>query len=619
MYFDALTLAAVVDELRETIVGGRVQRVRQTSDLSIAIEIYARGQRSHLLLSAHPQHARAHLTLERPSRGVEGETRLLLLLRKYVLGGRIAGVEQPDLERVVILSIVKGPAPRNTDLPPPRRQQATDNEPQASAYRSPASVQNEAPTAPPPDLEPDDEPPDDEPPEGEEPLRCELILEAMDRRSNIVLVGDDNIILESARHVTPRMSRRPVVPREPYELPPRQEKRDPRGATPEGLRALLPDAEPGPRAPMLAGALVGAYRGLSPQAAREVVFRCTGAVDAPLGPDLPWARLALALRELWGGAWQPSLALDERGAPAAYAPYLLTHLPRVEPQPTIGAALETFYASRERLSSHQQRRDALAGALGEARERLARQRERLLGELEQVQQLERLRWEGEMILGFMHGLAPGQQELIVEGRAIALDASRTPLENAQERFRAYDKAKGALASVPARLQETEARLAGLDEIVALLAIADGYEQIEDIAREATGLGYLRPAAAPRPKVRRQSPLRIVSSDGFTIYVGRSAAQNEQVTFTIGSSDDLWLHVRGIPGAHVIVKSGGREVPEQTVLEAAALAAHFSGARHDVAAEVEVSRRRLVRRVPHGPPGLVSYRAERTVRVAPRAP
>src|SRR5437762_10046537 len=113
MYFDALTLAAVADELEDTILGGRIQRVLLTSPLSVALEIYARGRRSHLLLSAHPQFTRVHLSTTKPSRGVERDTPLLLLLRKYVVGGRVAEIEQPELERALVLSIVTGPQARN--------------------------------------------------------------------------------------------------------------------------------------------------------------------------------------------------------------------------------------------------------------------------------------------------------------------------------------------------------------------------------------------------------------------------------------------------------------------------------------------------------------------------
>jgi predicted ribosome quality control (RQC) complex YloA/Tae2 family protein len=614
MYFDALTLAAVADELRATILDGRVQRVRLPSPLSVALEIYAHGRREHLLLSAHPQWTRVHLCVAKPSRGVERDTPLLLLLRKYVVGGRIVAVEQPALERVLILSIAKGPHARNT----------------ASAglhllAPSPVATVEGGASIPAPAAKEwlgvgawDDEEPALEDDEGlAEPLRCELIVEAMERRGNIVLVGDDNVILESARHITPRMSRRPVQPREPYELPPAQAKRDPRHATAEGIHALLEDSS---AAPVLGRALVGAYRGLSPLAAREASFRATGQPDPPLAPDMPWERIAAAVRELWSAPWQPSLVFNE-GDPAAFAPYALTHLAPFEAQPATSAALELYYAARERLSSHEQRRAAVRQQLLDARERLDRQR-RLLGvELERAQDLERLRWEGEMIYGFLHAIQPGQTALEVEGRSIALDPAHTPVENAQERFHAYDKAKGALAGVPERLRAVETRLAGLDETLALLELAEGFEAIEGIAREAAEQGYLREpdAGRKRQKARTQPPLRIESGDGFMIYVGRSAGQNERVTFALGGPDDLWLHARGIPGAHVIVKSGGRDVPEQTLLEAAALAAYFSKARDEAGVDVEIARRALVRRIPGSPPGLVTYRAERAVRVAPRAP
>jgi hypothetical protein len=350
------------------------------------------------------------------------------------------------------------------------------------------------------------------------------------------------------------------------------------------------------------------------------VFRATGQPEAALAPDLPWAWVAEAVRALWSAPREPCLVFGG-GEPIAFAPYALTHLAPIEAQPSISPAIELFYAARERLSSHEQRREAVREQLRDARERLDRQR-RLLGEeLERARDLDRLRWEGEMIYGFLHAIAPGQSTLVVEGRGIALDPGRTPVENAQDRFHAYDKAKSALAGVPERLSAAEAQLAGLDETLALLELAEGFEAIEGIAREAIDQGYLRKPDPTRKKqkIRRPPPLRLESPDGYTIYVGRSAGQNEQVTFKLGAPDDLWLHARGIPGAHVIVKSSGRAAPEATLQAAAELAAYFSAGREEAAVDIDIARRALVRRVPNGPTGLVTYRAERTIRAAPRAP
>jgi predicted ribosome quality control (RQC) complex YloA/Tae2 family protein len=587
MYFDALTLAAVADELRATILHGRVQRVLLPTPLSIGLEIYAQRQRHFVLASAHPQFARVHLVPRRMSRGVEQATPLLLLLRKYVRGGRIVALEQPPLERLLLISIVKEPATRN----------------------------------PPDDAEPEPEPPDASEPEPQETLRCELVIETMERRSNIMLVDESNVILDSVKRVTPRMSQRVVLPRQPYETPPPQQKRDPRTATASGIAALCDDKQRD-----LARALVGAYRGVSPQAAREIVFRALGQPSASLDEHeaLPTEAIAASMRDLFNAPWAPCLLLGtpDQPEPHAYAPYTITHLPGAQPQASISQALETFYAARESITHHQQRRDAVRQQLAPMRERLAHQLAQIEGELARTPDIERLRWEGEMIFAFLHSLAPGQTMLEVEGETIALDPAHRPVEEAQQRFRAYHKAQSGRESLEQRQRETRARLDGLDQLLALLGVADEREQIDQIAHEAVEQGYLQPTRQQRQQRRkpRRKPLHLVSSEGFDIYIGRSADQNAEVTFRIGRPDDWWLHVRTIAGAHVIVRSDSKgNVPEQTLQEAAGLAAYFSPLRHEGAADVELSRRRRVRKVPGGTPGLVTYQAERTLRAAPLPP
>lgn len=603
MYFDALTLAAVADELRATILGGRVQRVLLPSPLSIGLEVYAHRQRHQLLASAHPQFARVHLVGRKLSRGVDHATPLLLLLRKYVLGGRIVAIEQPALERILLISIVKEAESRN------RHDMETDA---ATLDPDTAELVDEEGASSHDDAEGEKVPPFD----ATRPLlRCELIVEPMDRRSNIILVDDDNLILESVKRVTPRMSRRVVLPRHVYELPPGQSKRDPRNATASGMMALRETSERD-----LARALVAAYRGVSPQAAREVVWRVLGQTGADLQADLPWYTLAARLRELFTAPWAPTLAPGAE-APAAYAPYALGHIAGATPQPAISAALEAFYAAREELTAHRLRRDGVQQQLAAARERLQHQHQQISAEMERARDLERLRWEGEMIFAFLHALTPGQRTLEVEGRVIELDPARTPIEAAQERFRAYDKAKSALAGLPERLQATRNQLDGLEQLAALLDLTDERDQIDQIAQEAVEQGYIKGGDERRAPRRgaRVRPLSLQSSDGFVIYIGRSSNQNDEVTFRIGRPDDIWLHVRTIHGAHVIVRTDGREAPERTLLEAAGLAAYFSQARDEKAAEVDMARRSQVRKVAGGPPGLVVYRAERTLRVAPQPP
>ncbi len=577
MNFDALTLAAVADELRRTIVGGRIQRVLLTSPLSIGMEVYHAGKRWQLAASADPRNARLHLITAKPTRGVERETPLSLLLRKYVRNGIVSTIEQPPLERVLVLSIIKHPPVRKDDG----------------------------------GAEPDDDDVDAE-------QRCELVFEVMGQRSNIILVDDDNLILDAVKRIPAEGNRRTIMPREVYVAPPRQlDRRDPRTVTANGIAVLLQETA-GQTERDLGKAIIGAYAGVSPQQAREAIMRATGQPKAELSPTLPFEAIAAALRGLWTEPFAPSLAYAD-DQPTAFAPYLMTQYPHVQPVSSISAALEAFYASSDQITAHAQRREALRQRLLDVRERLQRQHDALSRELERAAALDRLRWEGEMIFGYLHTLEPGQTTLQVEGETIKLDPHKTPVENAQARFREYDKAKGALAGVPERLAAADGQLRYLDETLTLLELADSYEAIAAIEREVQEQGLVKPSGG-KAQMRgpRGAPLRLQSSDGLAILVGRSAGQNDEVTFRLARPDDLWLHVRDMPGAHVVVQAAG-DVPQRTVDEAAGLAAHFSAARNSTSAEVIVTQRRHVRKIPGGPPGLVSFRNEHTIRAAPVAP
>lgn len=564
MNLDALAVAAVVDELRETVLGGRSQRVLLLDSLSIGLEIFQAGRRHQLLLSANPRSPRCYLVEAKLSRGVERDTPLLLLLRKYIRNGIITAIEQPDLERVVVLSITKYPATgkdADEDTPPEER-------------------------------------------------RCELVVELIGSRANIILIDDDNLILDAVRRIPVGSSQRPIMPRDVYLLPPAPADRlDPRTATALSIGLALEQAGNAARA------LPAMFAGVSPQLAREAVARAQIAQGGEIG-DLSHDLIAAELRRLFSDPPAPSVAYEE-DRPIAFAPYHMAQYGDVRRVETISRALAIFFEAGERATGHAQRRGRLAGQVRDLLDKARRQHEALTRELARAEALDQLRWEGEMIFGYLHTLVPEQTSLEVEGKAIRLDPTKTPVENAQARFREYDKAKGALAGVPERLAATEQHLAYLDETLALLELADSFESISTIERELSEQGLLG-RRQDQPKGPRGGPLRLRSSEGVPIIVGRSAGQNELVTFEYAQPDDLWLHARGVPGAHVVVRVDG-PVGDATLLEAAGLAGYFSKARNNTTTEVSICRRRDVRKVPGGPPGLVSIRNERSIRVPPLAP
>ncbi len=562
MNLDALAVAAVADELRDTILGGRIQRVLLLDLLSIGLEVFQAGRRHQLLLSANPRSPRCYLVDAKLSRGVERETPLLLLLRKYVRNGIITAIEQPDLERVVVLSITKYPVTgkdADEDTPP-------------------------------------------------EELHCELVIELIGSRANIILLDDDNMILEAVRRIPPGTTQRTIMPREVYTLPQAPHNRlDPRTATASGIGiALQRSDDPAKDLPAL-------FSGVSPQLARETLAR---ARIAECSDDVSDEAIANELRRLFSDPWAASVAYED-DHPIAFAPYEMVQYDDVRRVETISRALTVFFEAGERATGHAQRRERLSFQIGELLDRVRRQREALERELARAEAIDTLRWEGEMIYGYLHTLVPGQTSLEVEDKTIRLDPTKTPVENAQARFREYDKAKGALAGVPERLTVTEQQQAYLEETLALLEMADSFESISTIERELLDQGLLsrRP---DQPKGPRGGPLRVRSSEGISILVGRSAGQNELVTFEYAQPDDVWLHARGVPGAHVVVRHDG-PVGDATLLEAAGLAGYFSKARNNTSTEITICRKRDVRKVPGGPPGLVLIRNDRSIRVPPLAP
>ncbi|WP_110514714.1 Rqc2 family fibronectin-binding protein [Herpetosiphon llansteffanensis] len=572
MHIDALVVAAIVAEL-QILVGGKIQQVVLPNPDSVGFEVYADGQRHQLLLSANPKFARLHTVPTKLTRDPNADSPLLLLLRKYVRGGRITKIESAPLERVISLSIAKMPIPRK-------------------------------------ELEPDE---DDDDEVMLTPRYSELVLEIIGHSSNLILVDDNGLVLESIRHYNPQRSQRPIMPRSMYEGPPSQGKNDPRTATAAAIAALGGD---------LAKALVTEYSGVSPQTGREIAWRATGATSVEISPALDFESIANQLRELTSLATiEPTLARNAEGKPIGIAAFGLQHQAHSEAYPSMNEALATAFAELDQVTAHAQRRDALLERVAEAQRRAKTKADQLRTQLARVEQLEQLRWEGEMIFGYIYAIKPGQSELLLDQGVITLDPKLSAVENAQARFREYDKAKGALEDVPQLLEQTEAQAEYLQQTNDLLSLAESFAEIEQFERELIAGGWLRQTigkakSKPNSSVGR-GPLRVISPDGWTIFVGRSADQNDEVTFKLGQPEDYWLHARERTGGHVIIRMQAATVPPRTLEQAAQLAAYYSSARNDGAVEVDISLRKHVRKIKGGPPGLVRYTAERTLRVEPK--
>jgi predicted ribosome quality control (RQC) complex YloA/Tae2 family protein len=569
MPFDALTLHAVTDELRATVLGGRVQKALLPTERTLAVEIFAASRRRWLLCSAEPDSARAHLIENAPTRAMERVTPFLLLVRKHIRGARLIAISQPPLERILELRFGHGTA---------------------------------------------------------DAKQVVLILELMGRRSNCVLVDEDSTIMDCLARVSARVNpSRPLLPHLRYSSPPAQDRLDPRLASSfaELEHRLAADR----RSTTLASFLQAHLAGLSPRLSAELSFRAAGTDRAVAAEPLPVAALQSAARELFAPlesrAWEPHLILRD-GEPVDVTPYRPHQVPAEDRQaiPTISEGLERLYEAGPRVRPMPLQRAPMQAALAARRQQLERKLAALQRSLEGAADAEALRAAGETILANLAAIGPDDDTVSLAERRVAIDPRRTPLENAQAYFRDYARARDAGRVVPGLLQQTRHELTYLDEMTAQVDLAEDQAGLEQLRRELVAAGLAPPSRADA-KRKRSAParggFRQLRIGDFEVLLGTSALGNEQVTFHLSAPDDIWVHARGVPGSHVVLRSAGRLPPPGILEQVAALAARHSAARSDASVLVDWVPRKHVRKIRGAGPGLVTYVHETTVQVRPSLP
>jgi predicted ribosome quality control (RQC) complex YloA/Tae2 family protein len=574
---------AVRDELEAAILGGFIEKVVPISDLEVGLRIRAQHRDFNLLMSADAQSGRIHLVSGTLRRLSEDVSPFLLLMRKYVREGRIVSIDQPPLERVMILGIEN----RQED----------------------GSV-----------------------------LASRLIIEVMGRHSNVILVGDNGEVLDAIKRVPPSMSRqRPILPHSVYEPPPAMDKLNPR--SPLLGRQLSTAAKQVPPSAAAWRFIQEAVAGLGPLAAREVVHRACGNAGCTLAQVESCEVLGRELASLFGTVesrrWSPCVVAQD-GTVIHFAPFPLTQFPEEMVQQTdgISRAIERAYSERIQTRPGEALRVPLRASIQSRLERVIRREDSLKQALTRGERAEDLKLTGQAILASTGTIRNGQTELEWEGKKIPLDPKLSPAENAQHYFKEYTKSRDAAKEIPALLEKVGLEREYLEQVAALIEAAEDEVALRAISRELSethtgspGSRAAQPAGRPpaktgkpakgKPEPPAGAVRKLSAGDGSQILVGGSARGNERATFDLATGTDLWLHARGVPGAHVILKTGGREPSRQTLLDAARIAAIHSQARDSARVLVDYTLQRYVKKVKGGPPGLVTYTQEKTVRVDTR--
>ena len=569
MPFDAMFLSAVCDELRQELIGARVEKIQQPARDMVVLQL--RGK-ARLLLSASGNRPRFHVTqasYENPAQ----PPMFCMLLRKHLAGGRIAAIEQPPAERSVELTL-----------------DCTD--------------------------------------EMGTPCQKRLILELMGRNSNLILTDGENRILDCMRRVDFEMSeQRQVLPGLFYHRPPRQEgKLTPQELTKPALERLLAQTA----APVhLDRWIVDHVAGISPLIARELAFGFCGETDADV-LTLDRARLAEALTQpSLLQARQPTLLLcGGRPKDFTYCPirqygaYMTART-----MPSFSALLDAFYTETEQrermLQKSQSLRRTVTNLLERTRRKLAAQRKEREASLDR----ETLRRRGDIVTANLHAMTRGMTVLRAEDFyqedmpeiEIPLRPELSPQQNAARFYKEYNKAKHAEKMLAEQIARGEIEEEYLGAVLDELNRAESERDLAEIRAELEAGGYVRSADRRRQQKQPASrPMRFRSSDGFEILVGRNNRQNDQLSLKTARRDDLWLHIQKFHGTHVIICCAGAPVPDGTITEAAMLAAWYSQAREGQNVPVDVTQVRNLRKPNGAKPGMVVYDRYRTVIVTPDA-
>ena len=323
--------------------------------------------------------------------------------------------------------------------------------------------------------------------------------------------------------------------------------------------------------------------------------------------------------------------LDESGAPIDFYPVPLSELEEsctVQHFDDLSSAMEFYFGKKESSNQGRQKSHGLIRSVNALLDKMYLKKKRLSEDLLKAENSEDLRLYGELLTANIHLIQPGMKSVEVTNYydgstlTIPLDVKLSPSKNAQHYFKKYGKSKTAIKEKQIQLDENEAEIKYLESVLSFLENTDDVAEIESIRAELVETGYVRrrrQAGGFKEKKYKPAPYRYTLSNGMSVLVGRNNKENDILTFKTAGNKDLWLHTKDIPGSHVIVQSGGVELDEEAVWEAAAIAAYHSKARTSENVPVDYVPIKYIKKPAGAKPGMVIFTNNRTVYVNPAVP
>lgn len=567
MALDGIVISNVVNELNTALAGGRINKIAQPEKDELILTIKSNRQLLKLLISASASLPLIYLTKETKPSPMTAPN-FCMLLRKHLNSAKIISITQPSLERIIDIEIE-----HLNDL-------------------------------------------------GDACMK-HLMIELMGKHSNIIFIDDNQMIIDSIKHISGMVSSiREVLPGRTYFIPQTQDKYDPYSLTYNQFSAIL--AKP----MSLQKAIYTSLTGFSPLMANEVCYRAsfdaeqaTSALSEAEKLHL-YKNLERLIEDLRNNIYVPTIIY--RGEePLEFAS---CHLSLYQTNKgdlssvtydSISTVLETYYGTKNQITRIRQKSVDLRKIVSNALERSRKKLDLQQKQLKDTEKREKYKIYGELITTYGYGLEEGAKKLVCTNYydnseiTIPLDDSLSAMENAKKYFDKYSKLKRTFEAVTIQLKETKEELAHLESISTSLDIALNEEDLIQLKEELMDFGYVKrkyhSAKEKRNSKVKSKPFHYLSSDGYDIYVGKNNFQNDELTFKFASGNDWWFHAKGMAGSHVIVKSKmGEELPDRVFEEAGMLAAYYSKAKEMDKVEIDYTEKKNVKKPASAKPGFVVY-------------
>ena len=565
MAFDGSVVAALTEELNRKLLNGRILKIAQPEKDELVLTVKKEGVQHRLMISVNPSLPVMYLT-DSVSPSPLKAPAFCMLLRKHIQNGRICSICQPSLERIVDVTI--------------------------EHYNEMGDL-------------------------------CTSILtvELMGRHSNLIFRSGTKIT-DSIKHVSALLSSvREVLPGREYFIPFEGEKKDPLCADSGDFFQVFRNA---PAAQPASKVLFGNFTGISPQLAEEVFFRAGIDSSRPV-QSLSDGEVLAAFEELQKicdcireGRFTPNIVFDGE-APVFYAPFHfeIWKDKRTEDYESISGLLQDFYAKKKSYTDIRQKTAELRQIVQTLLNRDYKKYDLQLKQIKDTEKKEKYQLYGELITAYGYSVPAGSTSMKAENYhtgeeiTIPLDPTLSPIDNGKKYFEKYSKLKRTAEALKEIIQETKKEIDHLESISASLDTVQDEADAAELKKEMIDSGYIRFRGKFDPKKAsgkaiKSAPLHFLSSDGFDLYVGKNNYQNEYITFKLAEGSDWWFHAKKLPGSHVIVKAGGRELPDKTFEEAACLAAHFSKAEGAAKVEIDYVQRKHLKKPAGAAPGFVIY-------------